>query len=91
MLVLFCENEVQCQIVERVDCQQVRVLPMTEMKLKISIYSGSMSADQPLSLEFNQSMMGSDDLEPCIEDIRLEIDRLRREEQLLRQRYVCYQ
>lgn len=28
---------------------------------------------------------GSDDLQPCIEDIRLEIDRLRREEQLLRQ------
>ena len=31
--------------------------------------------------------MGPDDLEPCIEDIRLEIDRLRREEQLLRERY----
>jgi hypothetical protein len=32
--------------------------------------------------------MGSDDLQPCIEDIRLEIDRLRREEQLLRERFV---
>ncbi len=49
---------------------------------------GSFSADQPLSLELSQNVMGSDDLQPCIEDIRLEIDRLRREEQLLRDRYV---
>ncbi len=45
---------------------------------------GSFSADLPLSVEFNQ---GSDDLQPCIEDIRHEIDRLRREEQLLRERF----
>ena len=32
--------------------------------------------------------MGPDDLQPCIEDIRLEIDRLRREEQLLREKFV---
>lgn len=49
---------------------------------------GSFSADQPLSLEFTQNLAGSDDLQPCIEDIRLEIDRLRREEQLLREKYV---
>lgn len=30
--------------------------------------------------------MVNDELEPCIEDIRLEIDRLRREEQILRER-----
>jgi hypothetical protein len=45
---------------------------------------GSFSADQPLSIDFNQA---SDDLQPCIEDIRHEIDRLRREEQLLRERF----
>ncbi len=56
--------------------------------LEISVYLGSFSADQPLSLEFSQNIMGSDDLQPCIEDIRLEIDRLRREEQLLRERFV---
>ena len=44
---------------------------------------GSFSADQPISIEFSQ---GSDDLQPCIEDIRHEIDRLRREEQQLRER-----
>lgn len=47
---------------------------------------GSYSAEQPLSMEFNTALMGSDDLQPCIEDIRLEIDRLREEERLLRQR-----
>jgi hypothetical protein len=46
---------------------------------------GSISADQPLSMELNSN---SDDLQPCIEDIRLEIDRLRREEQLLREKYI---
>jgi hypothetical protein len=56
--------------------------------LEISVYLGSFSADQPLSFEFSQNIMGSDDLQPCIEDIRLEIDRLRREEQLLRERFV---
>jgi hypothetical protein len=54
----------------------------------MSIHLGSFSADHPLSLEFSQNVPGSDDLQPCIEDIRLEIDRLRREEQLLRERYV---
>ena len=39
-------------------------------------------------MEVNQSVIGSDELQPCIEDIRLEIDRLRREEQLLRERFV---
>ena len=48
----------------------------------IFIYSGS------LSLEFSQNTMTSDELQPCIEDIRLEIDRLRRAEQLLRERFV---
>jgi hypothetical protein len=48
------------------------------------LFLGSFSADLPLSVEFNQ---GSDDLQPCIEDIRHEIDRLRREEQLLRERF----
>lgn len=60
------------------------------MEVTILIYSGSMSADQPLSLEFSQSVMGSDELEPCIEDIRVEIDRLRQEEQSLRQRYIYF-
>jgi hypothetical protein len=51
----------------------------------ISIISlGSFSADQPLSVEFNPA---PDDLQPCIEDIRHEIDRLRREEQLLRETF----
>ena len=58
--------------------------------LKIPIYLGSFSADQPLSLEFSQNTTGPDDLQPCIEDIRLEIDRLRREEQLLREKFVLY-
>ncbi|CAF0729447.1 unnamed protein product [Adineta ricciae] len=43
----------------------------------------SFSADQPLTLDFNQNTT-VDDLQPCIEDIRHEIDRLRREEQMLR-------
>jgi hypothetical protein len=47
---------------------------------------GSFSADQPLSIDFNQCSNAADDLQPCIEDIRHEIDRLRREEQLLRER-----
>lgn len=47
---------------------------------------GSFSAEQPLSFDINPTSLGSDDLQPCIEDIRLEIDRLRREEQLLRER-----
>ena len=55
---------------------------------KLWIYLGSISADQPISLELNQTNLGSDDLQPCIEDIRLEIDRLRREEQSLRQKFV---
>jgi hypothetical protein len=46
---------------------------------------GSFSADLPLTIDFNQ---GSDELQPCIEDIRHEIDRLRREEQLLRERFL---
>ena len=46
---------------------------------------GSFSADQPLTIDFNQNTT-VDDLQPCIEDIRHEIDRLRREEQLLRDR-----
>ncbi|CAF1059087.1 unnamed protein product [Adineta ricciae] len=54
-------------------------------KSRLSIRS--ISADQPLSLELNQTNLGSDDLQPCIEDIRLEIDRLRREEQSLRQNH----
>ena len=49
---------------------------------------GSISADQPLSIDFNEDTITSDDLQPCIEDIRLEIDRLRHEEQLLRETYV---
>ncbi|CAF1930846.1 unnamed protein product [Rotaria magnacalcarata] len=44
----------------------------------------SFSADLPVTVEFSQGTIGSDDLQPCIEDIRHEIDRLRREEQLLR-------
>ncbi|UJR13835.1 hypothetical protein I4U23_000846 [Adineta vaga] len=52
---------------------------------KTRLSTRSFSADQPLSLEFNQNNIGSDELQPCIEDIRLEIDRLRREEQLLRE------
>lgn len=47
---------------------------------------GSFSIDQSLSCEFNQNTLTSDELQPCIEDIRLEIDRLRREEQLIRER-----
>ncbi len=84
MSVMFFENVVQYQIVEKVDYQQV-----SSEKLywsRISIHLGSFSADQPLSLEFSQNAIGSDDLQPCIEDIRLEIDRLRREEQLIRER-----
>lgn len=46
----------------------------------------SFSADQPLSIDFNQEAAVEDELEPCIEDIRHEIDRLRREEQILRER-----
>ena len=49
---------------------------------------GSISADQPLSIDFSEDTITSDDLQPCIEDIRLEIDRLRHEEQLLRETYV---
>ncbi|CAF1334039.1 unnamed protein product [Adineta steineri] len=53
---------------------------------KSRLSTRSFSADQPLSsLEFNQNVTNSDDLQPCIEDIRHEIDRLRREEQLLRE------
>ncbi len=52
--------------------------------IHVNLFLGSFSADLPLSVEFNQ---GSDDLQPCIEDIRHEIDRLRREEQLLRERF----
>ncbi len=84
MSVMFFENVVQYQIVEKVDYQQV-----SSEKLywsRISINLGSFSADQPLSLEFSQNAIGSDDLQPCIEDIRLEIDRLRREEQLIREK-----
>ena len=51
----------------------------------INLSLGSMSADP---VDFNPTPIGSDDLEPCIEDIRLEIDRLRREEQLLREKYI---
>ncbi len=47
---------------------------------------GSFSADQPLTIDFSQN---ADDLQPCIEDIRHEIDRLRREEQLLRETFEC--
>ncbi|CAF3160644.1 unnamed protein product [Rotaria sp. Silwood2] len=49
------------------------------------ISTRSVSIDQVLTNEFNQNTIGSDELQPCIEDIRLEIDRLRREEQLLRE------
>ncbi|CAF1374135.1 unnamed protein product [Adineta steineri] len=53
---------------------------------KSRLSTRSFSADQPLSsLEFTQNVTNSDDLQPCIEDIRHEIDRLRREEQLLRE------
>ena len=86
---MFFGNEVQCLIVEKVAYQQVRPLFNGEAKMNMSFDLGSLSADRPLSLEFSQSLIGSDDLEPCIEDIRSEIDRLRREEQLLRQRYIC--
>jgi len=51
---------------------------------KSRISTRSISIDQSLSTEVNP--LGADELQPCIEDIRLEIDRLRREEQLLRHR-----
>ena len=53
-------------------------------------FLGSYSAEQILSNDFNATLIGSDDLQPCIEDIRLEIDRLRQEERLLRERFVEY-
>ncbi|CAF3917956.1 unnamed protein product [Rotaria sordida] len=52
---------------------------------KSRLSTRSISIDQSLSNEFNQNTIGSDELQPCIEDIRLEIDRLRHEEQLLRE------
>ncbi|CAF4893295.1 unnamed protein product, partial [Rotaria sp. Silwood1] len=52
---------------------------------KSRLSTRSVSIDQTLSNEFNQNSIGSDELQPCIEDIRHEIDRLRREEQLLRE------
>ena len=48
----------------------------------------SFSIDHLLSQEFNHHSMNSNDLQPCIEDIRLEIDHLRHEEQLLRQKFA---
>ena len=52
--------------------------------MRFIVFLGSFSADQPLTVEFTQC---ADELQPCIEDIRHEIDRLRREEQLLRERF----
>ncbi|CAF3721838.1 unnamed protein product [Rotaria socialis] len=51
---------------------------------KSRLSTRSFSIDQSQLHEFNQNTMTPDELQPCIEDIRLEIHRLRRQEQLLR-------
>lgn len=71
----------------RMSTRECRTLPNFSPNCFVSV--GSYSADQPLSLDFSQSVAGTDELQPCIEDIRLEIDRLRREEQLLRDQSVA--
>ena len=82
-------NAVHCPIVERAVCPHVSggIKCLDRLRV-VTLPVGSFSADQPLSFESTHNSIGSDDLQPCIEDIRLEIDRLRREEQLLRERFV---
>jgi hypothetical protein len=71
---------------EPYDSESVSTMTLLYRLDHIDLFKGSLSADQPLSIDFNQEALVEDELEPCIEDIRLEIDRLRQEEQLLRGR-----
>ena len=84
---MFFANAVHCPIVERAVCQHVS-RQAERQRVDTRLLAGSFSADQPMPFESSHHSIGSDDLQPCIEDIRLEIDRLRREEQLLRGRFV---
>ncbi|CAF3880064.1 unnamed protein product [Rotaria magnacalcarata] len=78
-------DEIQCRLSRMNDISNVlrkRSPVSNRRKSRLSIRS--FSIDQSQLHEFNQNTVTSDELQPCIEDIRLEIDRLRREEQLLR-------
>lgn len=84
-------NEIQSRLAQMIDVNNVvrkRSSPLASCRRKSRLITRSLSADQPLSIDFNQETMVGDELEPCIEDIRHEIDRLRREEQILRERFV---
>ncbi|CAF0740846.1 unnamed protein product [Rotaria sp. Silwood1] len=82
---LIRSDEIQCRLSRMIDVSNVLRKRSPLSCRRKSRLTRSFSADQPLSVDFNQTPIGSDDLQPCIEDIRHEIDRLRREEQLLRE------
>ncbi|CAF0829541.1 unnamed protein product [Rotaria sordida] len=82
---LIRSDEIQSRLSRMIDVSNVLRKRSPLSCRRKSRLTRSFSADQPLSVDFSQGPMGSDELQPCIEDIRHEIDRLRREEQLLRE------
>ncbi|CAF4433241.1 unnamed protein product, partial [Adineta steineri] len=81
---LIKSDEIQSRLSRMIDVSNVLRKRSPISCRRKSRLTRSFSADQPLTIDFNQGSATSDDLQPCIEDIRDEIDRLRREEQLLR-------
>ncbi|UJR33367.1 hypothetical protein I4U23_020815 [Adineta vaga] len=78
-------DEIQSRLSRMTDVSNVIRKRSPKSCRRKSRLTRSFSADQPLTIDFNQCTTTGDDLQPCIEDIRHEIDRLRREEQLLRE------
>ncbi|CAF3544733.1 unnamed protein product [Rotaria socialis] len=81
---LMRSDEIQSRLSRMIDVSHVLRKRSPLSCRRKSRLTRSFSADLPVTVEFSQGTIGSDDLQPCIEDIRHEIDRLRREEQLLR-------
>ncbi|CAF0777088.1 unnamed protein product [Didymodactylos carnosus] len=76
-------EEIQCRLSRMIDVSNVlqRKSPIANRR-RSRLSTRSFSCDQSIATDYQTP---NDELQPCIEDIRLQIDRLRQEQQLIRE------